>query len=294
MNDYDEIIVVDNGSTDNSKRIVSRFSKIRLFSIPQKTVGAIRNFGARYANGNLLAFIDADCVITKGWRYEVVNFFSNQNVDASGSKVSIPYDASWIDRAWFSQRNKNICHVNYINSGNFVIKKQVFFEVGCFDENLITGEDSELGWKINKCGYHIIENPLIEAIHLGNPKSIFNFYKQQRWHAIGMMGTYRINKFDKPLIMTAINIICIIFTITTIILTIIKQKTNIAWQVVVLLLIVPILTSVYRTYNYKNYNKFIQLIALYTIYYYARSITLINILLNLRSKMRKSNEYNNK
>src|SRR5688572_20828628 len=56
-----EIVVVDNGSTDRTVAICREYTD-RILSHPELRVGAMRNQGARSATGQVLAFVDADCV----------------------------------------------------------------------------------------------------------------------------------------------------------------------------------------------------------------------------------------
>jgi len=70
--DY-EVIVVDNGSTDKTKDVVSLFRKVRF--VEQKAelgAGASKNYGADIANGQILLFIDADEVIYDGFIEQMI------------------------------------------------------------------------------------------------------------------------------------------------------------------------------------------------------------------------------
>lgn len=284
----DEIIVVDNGSTDNSVKIVRVYDKVQLLEKPGITIAALRNIGAEKAQGDILAFIDADCVICRGWRAHVVNTLNNEGITACGSKIDLPANACWIEKAWFSQKKTTVGVVRYINSGNLAIKKTIFAEIKGFNEKLITGEDSELGWRLNSNGYVVFENPDIKAIHLGNPKDLWNFYKQQRWHGIGMFGTFNVSWLDKPFIMTIFFIICVLFSITLITF---YKNTLMGYPGLLALfaiLSIPVITSVFRCNQYRNYTYMPQLVLLYLLYFIARSNALILICFRVIHKIKGS------
>lgn len=278
MEDNDSLIVVDNGSTDMSPEICKQYDKVKLLHMPKCTIGAVRNFGARSSNSELVAFIDADCTILKGWRGNVISAINQKGVAAVGSKYKIPPNANMIERAWYSQRNYKISRVKYINSGNLVVKRRIFEQLGGFNEGLITGEDTELGWRINKAGYVMIDDPSIQCVHYGNPKDIKGFYAQQKWHATGMMGTFRISSFDKPVIMTVLFILSAIFSAILAL-----EKVN--WMKSILLLTwVPVTTAIFRTVQYLKPKYFISLVFLYLIYFIARAHALIDMALSSQKR----------
>ena len=61
-----EVLVVDNGSTDNTIAVAERYGATVLQD-PHATVAALRNLGAEKSTGDVLAFLDADCTIDPGW-----------------------------------------------------------------------------------------------------------------------------------------------------------------------------------------------------------------------------------
>lgn len=270
LHENDEIIIVDNGSTDNSIRLVRNYDMVRLLGKPGITIGALRNLGAEVAKGDILAFIDADCVICRDWRDYVVDSLKRPAVVACGSKYDLPANADWIEKAWFSQKKHTSGPVSYINSGNLAINKTIFLQVGGFDEKLVTGEDAELGWRLNSKGYLVLENPSIKAIHLGNPKDIISFYKKQRWHSLGMFGTFRIKWFDKPVMMTIVFIFSIMYSIASVL-----NCYNVFSAFTILL--VPMVTATYRCIQYNNFCYFLQLVYLYLVYFTARVDALLRL-----------------
>jgi glycosyltransferase involved in cell wall biosynthesis len=277
----DEIIVVDNGSTDKTLAYLSLMKDVNVISNPGVTIAAVRNSGAEIATNEVLAFVDADCVLSPHWRDAVVDTLEDKRVGATGSKVDIPTDAVWIERAWYSQRSSGCSQASYINSGNLVVRKNVFDEVGGFWESLTTGEDSELGWRINRAGYVVFSNPAIKSVHLGNPKKLYSFYKKEKWHALGMMGTFKISCLDKPVIMTVLFLVLNALAIILFFVYVFRGSMSVAMMVLVASsLLVPIVTAIYRITVFKNKYYFVQLVALYWVYYLARTQVLISVVFN--------------
>ena len=76
--DY-EIIVVDNNSTDNTLELIKKLSVIYTVEY-KKGPAAAKNAGISMAKGNIIAFIDGDCIATKNWLKNIVSGFENSAV----------------------------------------------------------------------------------------------------------------------------------------------------------------------------------------------------------------------
>ena len=70
-----EIVVVDNGSTDNTIDIVKAYGAI-VATKNNGTIGSLRNFGARLSSGDFIAFLDADCIVPEDWLTRALAFFA--------------------------------------------------------------------------------------------------------------------------------------------------------------------------------------------------------------------------
>jgi len=284
MNDNDEIIVVDNGSTDDTLKIVKHYEKVNILIFPEVTIAALRNRGADIAKGDILAFIDSDCLVCEGWREGVKSVLSDEMIKATGSICDIPLSSTWIEKAWWSFRKTTETKINFINTGNFVIRKKTFKIVSGFNENLITDEDSEIGARLNKLGFCIIEAPQIRVIHLGNAKTLKEFIKKEKWHSTSILSTMSTQKVDKPMIMTFVFMICLLISISMLLFFLFSNLNPII--VILPIFLVPLVTVLYRVYQYRNHQYFFHLIVLYLVFYFVRSITLIDVFLQkyLRNK----------
>ena len=82
-----EIIIVDDGSTDNTeeyvKQLIKKYSRPKIHYYKQKNSGpaTARNLGAKYAIGKYLAFTDSDCEPTKDWIKDIIKNFNRTNID---------------------------------------------------------------------------------------------------------------------------------------------------------------------------------------------------------------------
>ena len=269
----DEIILVDNGSTDSTLEIASRYDRLSILKHPECTIAGLRNRGAARARGSIIAFIDADCVVCPGWREAVVSILSRENVHATGSISVLPEQPSWVERVWLSERKGTERTVNYIPSANFIIRKEVFEAVGGFDETLVTDEDSDIGARLNQRGFTILDSPEVRVIHLGNAKTLRQFAWRQKWHAISMLDRFDWRRPDKPAVMTFLFALTIILAFA--VMPVLARAGVTPWWGLLLIALSPVLTAVYRTLQYSNYRYFLHLVVLYFVYYFVRVIALI-------------------
>lgn len=266
--DADEIIVVDNGSVDATIDIVKSYNDVTLLVEPGITVAAMRNKGVGISCAQLLAFIDADCVLCEGWRRQVNEVFTDEAVDASGSLYDIPENPGWIEKAWFSQKATEKSRARYINSGNLVVKKSVFSELNGFDEALVSDEDCDFGERLNKAGYFMLEDPDIRVVHLGNPKSLKDFYLKEAWHATSVLTLNSSEIFNRPTIMTILFGLTVLVSFVAIVGAVFLSIDFL--PVALLVLMAPLITAIYRAHQFKKYRYIPELTLLWGIFYLVR------------------------
>jgi glycosyltransferase involved in cell wall biosynthesis len=157
-----EIVIVDDGSTDNTKEILQEFTgDTRIKSIYQTNAGvcAARNTGAKQAEGEFLIFLDSDDTVEKSWLQDF-NDLAIQNKEwlFCSMKVVKQDSSEYLVSALSPYKNKKI-KGNSI-PGSWAIKKDVFLRVGLFDENMKFGENVELRFRLDteKLSIGIIDN----------------------------------------------------------------------------------------------------------------------------------------
>lgn len=178
-----EVVVVDNGSEDRTIEIAKDMGAT-VYEKPNLTISGLRNFGASQSQGNILVFLDADCTVEKGWLEAATPYLVMQDVAAFGSAPALPPHSTWVQRAWFHIREKKqtIEEVEWLESMNMFIPRNVFFTVGGFDESLITCEDYDLSIRLGRHG-RIVSDKRIQAVHHGEAKTLTHFFAKERWRA---------------------------------------------------------------------------------------------------------------
>jgi glycosyltransferase involved in cell wall biosynthesis len=130
-----ETIVVDDGSTDGTREIASRYARV-IDSADNLGVGAARNLGAREASGEILAFTDADVVLPGYWIEKIVRNLERHNVKCVGGGYCGSIGSSFMQRFAYLElayRRKDIPEfVNTLVSNNFACYREVFAEFGGF------------------------------------------------------------------------------------------------------------------------------------------------------------------
>jgi len=135
-----ELIVVDDGSNDSSARIMDSFSgTIRRLFQPNRGPAAARNLGLQVARGEIVGFLDADDLWTPGIVRALELLISCPDVDIVQGRVQeitdLDPDESVTCYGYISKPYR------FINIGSAVYRRNVFAEIGGFDESMRFCED---------------------------------------------------------------------------------------------------------------------------------------------------------
>lgn len=207
-----EIIVIDNGSEDRSCEIVKKFD-VKFFSMPAVKVGAVRNYGASLAKGDIFVFIDSDCTVNNEWLKDGINELAH--FDAVGGLVMLRKNPSWIEKNWVLNSSRSFKFQNTFSGASIFIKKPVFDSIGGFDATLNAGEDSQLTFDLIKQGFLIDINPKLNVTHLGFPTTIKDFIYRQKWHASDYAFKFTRIFGDKIFFLVFLYFICLILMVVS-------------------------------------------------------------------------------
>lgn len=274
-----EVMAIDNGSTDGSYEFLTEHPspRLRVLRLPRATIGELRNAGAREASGRILSFVDSDCVLQAGYYSSLARVLDGgeTDADATGSRYALPDPSAWVERVWHDlHRGPDEGYVRYINAGNFALTRAAFEDVGGFREDLVSGEDAELGQRMTERGYRTLESRDVAAVHLGNPKTVRAFVRKQTWHGVGMFATLRRGSLDRPVVMLLLHLLLGAGGIAQLALSPFSL-----WPRVVILLVsllaVPLATVVYRYLSGAGGGRPIRETVLYFFYYFARARALV-------------------
>jgi cellulose synthase/poly-beta-1,6-N-acetylglucosamine synthase-like glycosyltransferase len=169
--DRREIVVVDNGSTDGTPEIVRRFGLRYLREERRGAVNA-RNRAIAQTEGEILAFVDADCMVTKRWLRELVDALADDTAAAAAGEL-VAYPPSTEAERYMARRKPlwqqwaSARHAPWFLIGNCAIRRRVFDRIGVLDpEFAVVGcEDIELSRRFFDAGLELRYCPRALAFH---------------------------------------------------------------------------------------------------------------------------------
>lgn len=160
-----EIIVADDGSTDNSLEIAQRYDVKILKSEVRTGAYAARNRGITNASGSILVFTDATCYPCADWLNNLISRFEETGVGCVAGQILSAPPLNLVQR--FSKdtethdMNDNLKREfpSFV-CGNVAIKREVFEHTGLFDESLESGGDGDLAFRVKLTGiFRIVYEP---------------------------------------------------------------------------------------------------------------------------------------
>ena len=157
-----EIIIVDNNSKDGTGEIIKRYPVLYLLEDEIQSSYAARNKGIGYAQGEIFAFTDSDCVASKNWLKEAMLLFKEDLVGCVTGEVYAYKPLTAVEK--HLERSKELSNKDKMFNGkmdcvptcNAIYRRSIFEKIGFFDATMKSGGDVDLAWRMHqKTNYQI-------------------------------------------------------------------------------------------------------------------------------------------
>lgn len=195
-----ELIVVDHGSTDGTVAAVERWrdrlDHLRVLDARDAgTIAGARNAGAAAAHGSLLAFTDADDVVSPGWLRALADGLLESDL------VSGPIDVTALNPPgsfpWAVDADGGLPVAfglwPFASSSNLGVRRRAFEELGGFDATLPRSADVDFSWRARLAGLSLeaVPDAIVHRRLRGEWRALFRQHLAYGVSAAALYGRYR-------------------------------------------------------------------------------------------------------
>lgn len=166
-----EVIVVDDGSSDDTAEIVSKFApRVTLVRSPHLGVSAARNLGVELAHHHVVTFLDSDCLVTKNFLLGLISPFANSEVMAvqgvyrtrQKELVALFSQVEFEERYLFMRQFSSL---DLLSSYALAVRREAFFHVGGFNVDLAGNEDVDFSFRLARLGGRMVMTEKAVVFH---------------------------------------------------------------------------------------------------------------------------------
>ena len=161
----DEILVINNASTDATRVVATRIPGVRVVDEPRKGLVVARETGRLAARGDILAYIDADCRVPIDWLARIEREFLIDDAPVAVTAGYRYYDWDFIGRVLLRAYDFTLAPVTHVLAqdvfklgailygGNFAVRSEALEWIGGFDTSIeFHGEDTNLARRLARVG----------------------------------------------------------------------------------------------------------------------------------------------
>jgi len=183
-----EVVVVNNGSTDGTARILSSFAKqVKVLNEKKRGPAAARNTGIRAASNEIIAFTDCDCTAEASWLRNLTAALDSPKVGIIGGRIQAAKPCNRIeafgDEIHDHEKAITVFKPPYAITMNWASPRKILLDAGLFDEDYLRCEDVDLSQKILRLGYKLVYQPDALIFHR-NERTLFGLFREGYQHGV--------------------------------------------------------------------------------------------------------------
>ncbi len=189
-----EIIVIDDGSTDETYTAVSKYP-VKYYRISHGGRARAVNFGLRKAKGEIIAVVEDDAIYLPSYLQEAIKHFEDPSVGVVMGPHHVLDPKTFVEKC--KDLERRVHFTEYVPYTGWVFRKDLLEKVGGFDERVASGDEVITSRRIANLGYRIVFEPKAIWLHK-EPNNIVGLLKDRFRGGINR-AIYGIRHGTKPM-----------------------------------------------------------------------------------------------